>query len=109
MNVKQKRSERQIAGFLWLIHTYDLVQTKKSGDSWHWNEFQYGLRLFFQMIQTSQEYESLERALPMFDLDADGFISAFEISRVASQAGVPEHSIPTLIRSLRMGPAGWVL
>jgi len=62
-----------------------------------------------QMIQTSQEYESLESALPMFDLDADGFISAFEISRVASQAGVPEHTIPTLIRSLRMGPAGWVL
>ena len=61
------------------------------------------------MIQTSQEYESLESALPMFDLDADGFISAFEISRVASQAGVPEPTIPTLIRSLRMGPAGWVL
>eukprot|EP00434_Breviolum_minutum_P016686 symbB.v1.2.014710.t1/scaffold1080.1/size139481/6 len=58
------------------------------------------------LLWFSLEYESLESALPMFDLDADGFISAFEISRVASQAGVPEHTIPTLIRSLRMGPAG---
>lgn len=55
---------------------------------------------------TFEEYESLERALPMFDLDADGIISAYEISRLAAQAGVPDHAIPTLIRSLRMGPAG---
>ncbi|CAL1149885.1 unnamed protein product [Cladocopium goreaui] len=58
------------------------------------------------LVWFSFEYESLERALPMFDLDADGIISAYEISRLAAQAGVPDHAIPTLIRSLRMGPAG---
>lgn len=56
--------------------------------------------------QLFEEHESLENALRMFDLDADGVISAYEISRVAAQAGVPEYAIPTLIRSLRMGPAG---
>ncbi|CAK9045403.1 unnamed protein product [Durusdinium trenchii] len=58
------------------------------------------------LVWFSFEHESLENALRMFDLDADGVISAYEISRVAAQAGVPEYAIPTLIRSLRMGPAG---
>eukprot|EP00438_Fugacium_kawagutii_P024934 Skav213191 [mRNA] locus=scaffold2826:127738:132486:+ [translate_table: standard] len=61
------------------------------------------------LVWLSFEYESVERALRMFDLDADGMISAYEISRIAVQAGVSEHAIPTLIRSLRMGPAGMPL
>ena len=48
----------------------------------------------------------MEQGLRQFDLDADGFISGYEVSRLATQASVPVEAVPSLIRSLRMGPLG---
>ena len=49
----------------------------------------------------------MARALLQFDLDADGVLSGFEVSRAAQQAGVAGEDIPRLLQHLGIGPSGF--
>ncbi|CAE8627188.1 unnamed protein product [Polarella glacialis] len=53
-----------------------------------------------------REYKSVSRALEIFDLDADGTLSAAELGRAAAQAGVDALDVFALLGSLGLGGAG---
>lgn len=53
-----------------------------------------------------KEYKSVERALKIFDLDADGSLSAEELGRAGQQAGIAAAAIQVLIQSMGLSATG---